>query len=579
MAYVDHPVYKDPGSNEWFGMQAWSMQRVAEYYYSTGDAKAKAILDKWVNWVKSVVKLNSDGTFQVPSKLQWTGKPDNWTGTYTGNPGLSVSVIEYGTDLGVTGSLANALLYYSAATKLWSTYDDASRELAKQLLDRMWTLYRDDKGVSAPEARSDYKRFFEQEVYIPAGWTGKMANGDAIKSGVKFIDIRSKYKNDPDWQKLVAAYNAGTTPVFNYHRFWAQCDVALANGLYSVLFGTPANNSTISPTTATFDKKTSNQADITVGLTLNGNTFNGIKNGTVSLVPETDYTVANNTVKVLKSYLDKQPVGTAILTFDFSAGLDPALTVTVTDRTEPSTISPTTAAFDKNVSKQTDIAVTFTPNGNTLSGIYNGSSALVSGTDYTVSGSSITIAKSYLAKQPVGTTKLTFDVNKGIDPVLTITISDSTVQPGNIKVKFYNSNTSAQSNSIYGKINLVNTGNTDINLSNVKLRYYYTIDGDKPQSFWCDWSSAGSSNVTGTFVKMATAKTGADYYLEIGFTAGAGSLKAGQNIEVQTRVAKSDWTNYNQADDYSFNSSASGYTDWNKVTGYISDTLNWGIEP
>ncbi len=579
MAYVDHPVYRDPGSNEWFGMQAWSMQRVAEYYYSTGDAKAKAILDKWVTWVKSVVKLNSDGTFQIPSKLNWSGKPDNWTGTYTGNPNLSVSVIEYGTDLGVTGSLANALLYYSAATKLWSTYDDDSRELAKQLLDRMWTLYRDDKGVSAPEARADYNRFFEQEVYVPANWTGKMANGDAIKSGVKFVDIRSKYKSDPDWQKLVAAYNAGTAPVFNYHRFWAQCDVALANGLYSVLFGTPANNSTISPTAATFDKKISNQADIAVVLTLNGNTFNGIKNGTTPLVEGTDYTVTNDTVTVLKSYLAKQPVGTATLTFDFSNGIDPALTVTVTDTTPPSTISPTTAAFDKNTAKQTDIAVTLTPNGNTLDGIYNGSSALASGTDYTVSGNVITILKSYLAKQPVGTTSLTFDVSSGVDPVLTIAISDSTVQPGNIKVKFYNSNTSAQSNSIYGKINLVNTGTTDINLSSVKLRYYYTIDGEKPQSFWCDWSSAGSSNVTGTFVKMTTPKTGADYYLEIGFTSGAGTLKAGQSIEVQTRMAKSDWTNYNQADDYSFNSSASGYTDWDKVTGYVSDTLNWGIEP
>ena len=27
------------------------MQRVAELYYATGNAKAKAILDKWVPWV------------------------------------------------------------------------------------------------------------------------------------------------------------------------------------------------------------------------------------------------------------------------------------------------------------------------------------------------------------------------------------------------------------------------------------------------------------------------------------------------------------------------------------------------
>ena len=41
MFYQENPVYHDPGSNTWFGFQAWSMERVAEYYYATGDAKAK----------------------------------------------------------------------------------------------------------------------------------------------------------------------------------------------------------------------------------------------------------------------------------------------------------------------------------------------------------------------------------------------------------------------------------------------------------------------------------------------------------------------------------------------------------
>jgi hypothetical protein len=48
MFYDVKPVYHDPPSNQWFGMQVWSMQRVAELYYATGNAKAKALLDKWV---------------------------------------------------------------------------------------------------------------------------------------------------------------------------------------------------------------------------------------------------------------------------------------------------------------------------------------------------------------------------------------------------------------------------------------------------------------------------------------------------------------------------------------------------
>ena len=63
-----------------------------------------------------------------------------------------------------------------------------------------------------------------------------MANGDIIKPGIKFIDIRSKYKDDPDWAKLENAYKNNKSPEFNYHRFWAQCDIAIANATYYLLF-------------------------------------------------------------------------------------------------------------------------------------------------------------------------------------------------------------------------------------------------------------------------------------------------------------------------------------------------------
>uniref|UniRef100_UPI003D81C515 cellulose CelS n=1 Tax=Acetivibrio thermocellus TaxID=1515 RepID=UPI003D81C515 len=237
MAYVPHPVYADPGSNQWFGFQAWSMQRVMEYYLETGDSSVKNLIKKWVDWVMSEIKLYDDGTFAIPSDLEWSGQPDTWTGTYTGNPNLHVRVTSYGTDLGVAGSLANALATYAAATERWEgKLDTKARDMAAELLDRMWNLYRDDKGLSAPETREDYVRFFEQEVYVPQGWSGTMPNGDRIEPGVTFLDIRSKYLNDPDYPKLQQAYNEGKAPVFNYHRFWAQCDIAIANGLYSILF-------------------------------------------------------------------------------------------------------------------------------------------------------------------------------------------------------------------------------------------------------------------------------------------------------------------------------------------------------
>ena len=191
---------------------------------------------------------------------------------------------------------------------------------------------------------------------------------------------------------------------------------------------------------------------------------------------------------------------------------------------------------------------------------------------------------------PVPTATPTPGITATPTPVLTATptpvptatpLATATPVPttGGITVQFFNQNTSATSNQLYLNFKLINNGSSAIALSNVKIRYYYTIDGSKSQNFYCDYSPSGSSNITGAFVTMATAKTGADTYLEIGFSSSAGNLAAGANTIVQTRVAKTDWSDYSQTNDYSFNSSATTYADWTKVTGYVSGTLIWGIEP
>lgn len=240
MAYDEHPVYHDPGSNSWFGWQAWSMERVAEYYYLENDPRAKNVMDKWVEWVKSEVNLTSDGGYEIPSELSWTGQPNTWNpSSPTPNTGLHVSVDGYTQDVGIAGCLARALTYYAAATEKWATPDSEAQILAKELLDRIWANYWEPNGlgVSNPETRGDYDRFFEQEVFIPDGWQGQMPNGDTLAPGVTFIDIRSDYRDDPDWPALEAAYNSGGDYTTKYHRFWAQTDVAVANAVYGFLFG------------------------------------------------------------------------------------------------------------------------------------------------------------------------------------------------------------------------------------------------------------------------------------------------------------------------------------------------------
>ncbi|TYQ17798.1 UNVERIFIED_CONTAM: cellulose binding domain-containing protein [Acetivibrio alkalicellulosi] len=146
-----------------------------------------------------------------------------------------------------------------------------------------------------------------------------------------------------------------------------------------------------------------------------------------------------------------------------------------------------------------------------------------------------------------------------------------------VSLEYSNGNREAQANGINPKFRLTNNDTRDINLADVKIRYYYINDGDKNQNFWCDWSSAGTSNVTGEFFKLPVVKDGADTYLEIGFT--SGTLESNESVEVQVRFSKDDWSNYTQTNHYSFNSSATDYIDWNKVTLYISGELVYGKEP
>ncbi|MFG2106523.1 glycoside hydrolase family 48 protein [Micromonospora chersina] len=236
MFYDVDPVYNDPPSNQWFGMQAWSMQRIAELYLQTGNAKAKALLDKWVPW--AIANTTVGANWSIPSDMKWTGQPANWNPTSPQpNTNLHVEVTVKGQDVGVAAAYARTLIAYAAKSG-----NAAAKTTAKGLLDAL-SAAADAKGVSMPEKRGDYKRFDDvynaadgQGLYIPSGWTGKMPNGDAIAAGKSFLDIRSFYKNDPDWPKVQAYLNGGAEPVFNYHRFWAQADVAMAYADYGTYF-------------------------------------------------------------------------------------------------------------------------------------------------------------------------------------------------------------------------------------------------------------------------------------------------------------------------------------------------------
>jgi hypothetical protein len=129
-----------------------------------------------------------------------------------------VSTVDETQDVGVAASLARALIAHGSAESV---------AVARELLDRIWSLHRDDLGVSDPERR-DYKDLFEKKAELPPDWRGALASGGAIKPGATFLDLRPNYRKDPEFARVERAIRSGTPAEFRYHRFWAQVEVALA---------------------------------------------------------------------------------------------------------------------------------------------------------------------------------------------------------------------------------------------------------------------------------------------------------------------------------------------------------------
>jgi len=248
-AYDFQPVFHDPPSNQWFGFQAWSMERVAEYYNVTGDAKAKTILDRWVAWAISQTTLGTGTAFSFPSDMTWSGAPAASIsgGTVPGaNPGLHVAVANTSNDVGVGAAYARTLSWYAAKVGA-TTLGTQAKNTAKGLLDRMILIKANDatgKGIVVPETRTDYNRFddvwnstSQTGLFIPPGFSGTMPSGAQINSNSTFMSIRPFYASDPAWGPVQAYLNGtGPAPSFQYHRFWAQADIAMAFADYGSLF-------------------------------------------------------------------------------------------------------------------------------------------------------------------------------------------------------------------------------------------------------------------------------------------------------------------------------------------------------
>jgi glucuronoarabinoxylan endo-1,4-beta-xylanase len=144
-----------------------------------------------------------------------------------------------------------------------------------------------------------------------------------------------------------------------------------------------------------------------------------------------------------------------------------------------------------------------------------------------------------------------------------------TAPPGAIKVQYVCGDTATSVQSMKPHINIVNTSTSSVSLSELTARYYYTKEGTAAEQFNIDYSVMGSSLITDTF---------GSGYIEIGFAPSSGTLAGnGQSGEIQIRINKADWTNYDQSNDYSFDATKTAYADWDRIALYQNGTLIWGV--
>jgi hypothetical protein len=154
-----------------------------------------------------------------------------------------------------------------------------------------------------------------------------------------------------------------------------------------------------------------------------------------------------------------------------------------------------------------------------------------------------------------------------------------------LKVQYRAMELNVSDNHVRPWFNVVNTGTTSVPLSELKIRYWYTVDTNQPQTAWCDWAQINCTNVTRAFTTVSPTRPNADRYFEVGFTSGAGNLAPGaQTGGIQLRFNKNDWSNFNENNDHSYAATIGGvaplvFTDWTRVTLYRNGTRIWGTEP
>lgn len=149
-----------------------------------------------------------------------------------------------------------------------------------------------------------------------------------------------------------------------------------------------------------------------------------------------------------------------------------------------------------------------------------------------------------------------------------------------LRIEYMTNSTAAQTSTPSVNIRIHNDGDTAINLADIEAEYHYTTEANGQYEEAQVYYAANISNWTSIFADTSVfiESVGSERILVFSFDSGAPALGPGEVVEIQAGFHKSDWSPYNQLNDYSFGAVTS-YQDWTAIGGFVNGTLVWGTTP
>jgi hypothetical protein len=197
--------------------------------------------------------------------------------------------------------------------------------------------------------------------------------------------------------------------------------------------------------------------------------------------------------------------------------------------------------------------------------------------------SELFLAGSSISGEPkqAGATELTVEVEDAVGTRasgrMQLTIEPPRpAAPTQLRLQYRVSIPSAITNTVGAQLKIQNDGVEHVPLSQLAIRYYFTLENPDSLNYFCDWAAMDCKNVRHQFILIS----GGNACLELTFAAEAGAiLPGGSSGEVQSRFAKSNWSDLVQSGDFSFDPNKGVYADWDRITVWRNGVLVWGVEP